>query len=123
METETENNKRPEMRSVGQWELLTLMVDEFGSRRAAELMGWAVRWSMTGEVENVEAARRLLLEKGLSRSSVYRALTDIRHLRDMIDETEGRKVSMVEFFVKLGLDVAGVSDKTPPVVQSKPTAL
>ena len=107
--------KRGEMRPVGDLELLALMVEMFGSRRAMELVGWASRWALTGEVENADVARRRLLEQGLARSSVYRALVDLRAVRDRIDATEGRKVSMLEFFTLLRVNVSYVAQ---PVVQS-----
>ena len=119
METENTGAKvEAVMRPVGDFELLDEMVVMFGPRRTMELIGWAVRWTLTGEVEDADAARRHLIKQGMGRSSVYRALADFRRLRDHIDETEGRKVSMREFLTRLG---ASVPIAGQPVVQSLPT--
>lgn len=110
-----EEEKRGEMRRVGDLELVALMVETFGSRRAMELTGWAVRWWFTGEVDNIAEARRQLIEQGLGRSSVYRAMADFRTLREKIDASEGGAITMRELVRRL---VSGIPQTGQTVVQS-----
>lgn len=110
-----EDEKRGDMRPVGDLELTLLMMEMFGTRRSMELVGWAVRWGLTGEADDIAGARRRLIEEGLGRSSVYRAMADFRLLRERIDATEGGAITMRELVGRL---VSGIPQVVQTVVQS-----
>jgi hypothetical protein len=91
--------------NVGDLEFLSAVIGLFGTQRAVELAGWAVWWGMTGEIDNVKAARERLQEQGLSRSAVYRALADFKRLRDHLEEKEQNEISNGEFLRRFGVPV------------------
>jgi hypothetical protein len=91
--------------NVGDLELLGAVIELFSAQRAVELAGWAVWWGMTGEIDNLKAVRERLQEKGLSRSSVYRALADFKKLRHHLEEKEQNKVSNGELLRRFGVPI------------------
>jgi hypothetical protein len=85
---------------VGGIELIKTMVEMFGMKRAAELTGWAVWWSMTG-VKDVKALREDLQARGMSRASAFMAASDFRALKERLEQVEGKALSVPEVIQKL----------------------
>jgi hypothetical protein len=92
--------------TVGDLEFFSTMAEMFGTRRCMELAGWAIRWGMTGEIDDLKAVRQRLLDQGLSRTAVYRALTDFRLLRERLEASENHAISNIEFLRRFGVSVA-----------------
>jgi hypothetical protein len=90
---------------VGDLELLSTMIEMFGTRRTMELAGWAIRWGLSGEIDNLKELRERLEAQGLSRRAVYRALADFRLLRERLEATERREITNIELLRRLGAPV------------------
>jgi hypothetical protein len=91
--------------NVGDMELFSAMMQLFGTRRSMELAGWAIRWGMTGEIDDLKTVRERLLAQGLSRTAVYRALVDFKQLRDHLEASEHHEISNGEFLRRFGVSV------------------
>ncbi len=102
--------KRRDIEQVGDWELFSTMLGEFGHRRTMELAGWAVYWGMTGQIDNLKSMREELQQRGLSQRAVYRALADFRWLREHLEAKEGREVSNAELLRRIGLPLPYVAN-------------
>ena len=70
------------------WKLLQVMNDTVGIKRAAELMGWAAWWGLSGEASGVEL-RRKLEAQGMTQASAYRAINDFKRVGDAVLDLEG----------------------------------
>lgn len=65
-------------------ELMTAFWSYFGASRGVAILGWCVVGSMSGTDDPAELRRRLEA-RGLHRSSLYRALDDLRTLREHLE--------------------------------------
>jgi hypothetical protein len=75
--------------TIGDVELLREMVKFFGPKRLTELLGWAVFGSLLAFPQSPAEFRRGLKEHGLSKTSMYRALEDLRDFGVHLEERAG----------------------------------
>ncbi len=87
--------KKRDLDDVGGVELMSEMFRLFGATRAAELIGWAVLWGVTG-VKDAKQVRQDLEARGLSESTAYRAAADFRKLRDELEKKEQRTLTFAD---------------------------
>lgn len=83
MEPEVKKHPLDEMSEL---EVFAKLVEFFGSQRTAELLGWAfigalVNWDNPAEL------RRQLEERGMTKSGLYRAMSDFRRFGEHIEQT------------------------------------
>jgi hypothetical protein len=81
--------------NMGEFEMLRELVKFFGAERTIELMGWAVLWGLTG-VKSVNDLRHRLEEQGFSKSSTYRAASDLRRWKEHLEAKRGQPISLNE---------------------------
>lgn len=75
--------------TIGDVELLREMVTFFGAKRLTELLGWAVLGSFLAFPQSPAEFRRGLQAHGLSKSSMYRALVDLREFGVHLEQRAG----------------------------------
>jgi hypothetical protein len=73
----------------------------FGLKRALILVGWAVLFGVAG-IENGPSYRAMLEEKGLSRSTAFRASADMKRFRDHLEAEYHMPVPFDRIVRKLG---------------------
>jgi hypothetical protein len=83
-------------------EILTELFKMFGPKRGAELVGWCVVWGVTG-VKNAKEVREDLEARGLSQATAYKAASDVRKLRERLEDKQGRSFSLPEIIHGLRL--------------------
>lgn len=88
------------LEQMGSAEFWALLSKQFGGRRATELLGWALVLAVSG-LQNGPELRESLRERGLSRSSFYRALADLRAFGEFLERDYHRKMSVEEVVRKL----------------------
>jgi hypothetical protein len=75
--------------TIGDVELLREMVAFFGPKRFTGLLGWAVLASLLSFPSTAKEFRRELQERGLSKTSMYRALADVRDFGIYLEQRAG----------------------------------
>jgi hypothetical protein len=75
--------------TIGDVELLREMVKFYGPKRLTELLGWAVFGSLLAFPQSPAEFRRGLEEHGLSKTSMYRALGDLREFGLYLEKRAG----------------------------------
>jgi hypothetical protein len=94
--------KKRDIDRVGGLEIWTELFKMFGPKRAAELVGWAVVWQLTG-VSDLKAMREDLESRGLSQATAYKAAADVRRFVRRLEDTAGCSFSPVEAIQALTL--------------------
>ena len=64
-------------------DMMDLLVDTVGVKRAAELIGWSLLWSLQGETSGL-ALRNKLEARGMTQRSAYRAIEDFKRVSDAL---------------------------------------
>lgn len=70
------------------WQLMQVMTETVGIKRAGILLGWAAWWGLSGEPGGVEL-RRKLEAQGMTQASAYRAINDFKRVSDKLLSLEG----------------------------------
>lgn len=89
------------------------LVGYFGTRRATELMGWAVLVPMMAWPKSIPEFRKEVEASGFNKSSMYLALLDMRKFGKFIEDREGfvpEKLSTASDGLALLFRLAAVRD-------------
>jgi hypothetical protein len=70
-------------------EFVREMLAFFGPRRFTELCGWGVLCAVVSWPQSPAEFRRELEARGLAKSSMYRAMADLRRFGETIEKREG----------------------------------
>jgi len=98
---EEELTLAPELfKNMGSVQFLSLLTKCFPSRRATELIGWAVLLGAAG-IENGPKLRHALDQAGYSESAFYRALADLRKFGEFVEREYHQKMTVVEVVRKI----------------------
>lgn len=72
-------------------EIIPLLVERFGFRRASQIVGYCVLWGLSGRVNDLAAYRSQLESNGLSRTSAFDVLKDLRDFRMWVEGEKPRR--------------------------------
>lgn len=80
-------------REISDGQFLAELLTFFPSERVLQLLGWALVLVAAG-VDDPRAARLKLEAQGLTKSSIYRALADLRRFGEYLETKEGEYLTM-----------------------------
>lgn len=70
---------------IGPARLFSLMKEEFGLRRMAELIGWLFIWQVQG-IDKPSELRKKLQAEGMARTTAFRAAHEMKEFADKVLE-------------------------------------
>jgi hypothetical protein len=76
---------------VSDAEFLRIATAEVGAARLITLLGWALLWGATGQLEPSEL-RKKIQAAGVSRRASYVALTELKQIGEAVRRREGRSL-------------------------------
>ncbi len=84
--------KKSAINEMSDVEFFRALVNYFGAKRMTELTGWVMLFGLSGFKSGSEM-RAHLEARGLSKSSMYRALADLKEFGDAMGAGQGVNIS------------------------------